>query len=73
MVLDFTALREPHSLSNPNPGKGLEQSKSVEEPHHDANDNHRIQDRLDGTCHWNEAVDQPEDYPDDDQGEEYLN
>src|ERR1700741_2609795 len=63
----------PRSLSNAKPGERVQQSKSVEEPYHHANDNHSIQDRLDGTCHWNEPINQPEDHPDDDQGEQYLN
>jgi hypothetical protein len=35
----------------------MKQSKCVEEPHHDANDNHCVQNRLDGTCHRDELVD----------------
>jgi hypothetical protein len=67
------AFLQPRLLSNMKPGEGVKQSKCVEEPYHHANDNHCVQDRLDGTCHRDELVDEPEDYPDDDQRKQYLN
>jgi len=63
----------PRLLSDAEPGEGVEQSKYVEEPHHHANDDDRVQDRFNGTCHWDESVNQPQDDPYDDQGKQYLN
>jgi hypothetical protein len=73
VVLTLRCSADSALLSNPEPGKGVKQSKCVEEPHHYANYDHGIQDRLDGTRHRDELVDQPEDYPDHDQSEQYLN
>jgi hypothetical protein len=53
-------------------GDGVEQSKYIAEPPQHTNDNDHVQYRLDGTCHWDEAVDQPQDYANDDQSEQYL-
>ena len=53
-------------------GDGVEQSKCAEEPHRHANDDDCIQDRLDGTRHGDDPINQPQDDPDDDQGEQYL-
>jgi hypothetical protein len=63
---------QPRLLSDTEPGEGVEQSKCVEQPHHYANDDHCIQDRLDGTRHGDELINQPKDDPDDDQGEQYF-
>ena len=51
----------------------MQQSKYIEEPHHHANYDDCVQDRLDGACHWDEPINQPQDYSDDDQGKRYLN
>jgi hypothetical protein len=64
---------QPRLLSDADVGDGVEQSKYVAEPPQHTNDDDYIQNRLDGTCHWDEAVDQPQDYANDDQGEQYLN
>jgi hypothetical protein len=56
-------------LSNADVGDGVEQSKYIAEPPQHANHNDYVQNRLDGTCHWDEAVDQPQDYANDDQSE----
>jgi hypothetical protein len=45
--------------SDADPGKRTEQSKDIQEPQNDGNDHNRIQDRLDGTCHWDESINQP--------------
>ena len=63
---------QPRLLSDTEPGEGVEQSKCVEEPHHHANDDHCIQDGLDGTRHGDEPINQPKDDPDDDQCEQYF-
>lgn len=65
-------LTQPHSLSDTDPGERVEYSKDVAEPPQNANHNDSIQDRLDGICHWDELIDQPEDNPDDNQREQYL-
>jgi hypothetical protein len=41
-------------------GDVMHQSKDVQEPHNHHNDDNRIQDRLNGTRHRNEGVDEPE-------------
>jgi hypothetical protein len=66
------AVRSTRLLSDADVGDGVEQSKYIAEPPQDTNDNDYIQNRLDGTGHWDEAVDQPQDYADDDQSEQYL-
>jgi hypothetical protein len=50
----------------------VEQSKYVAEPPQNADNNDRIQDRLDGIRHGDELVDHPQDHSNDDQSEQYL-
>jgi hypothetical protein len=50
------------------PGEGMKESKDIQEPQDYKNDHDSIQDRLDGSCHRNEAVDEPEKNTHHDQG-----
>jgi hypothetical protein len=59
-------------LSNADVGKRVEKSKNVAEPPQNANDDDRVQNRLDGTRHWDELINQPQNNPDDNQCEQYL-
>jgi hypothetical protein len=47
-------------LSDADARERVEQSKYVEEPQHDANDDDGIQDRLDTACHGDETIHQPQ-------------
>ena len=51
----------------------MHESKDVQEPHNHHNDHDSIQDRLNGSCHGNETVDQPEENSNYDQNYAYLN
>jgi hypothetical protein len=51
----------------------MEQSKYIEEPEHDANDDDCVQDGLDTACHGDETIHQPKQNAHDDQGYENLN
>jgi hypothetical protein len=50
---------QPRLLSDAESGEIVEQSNYVEEPHHHANYDDSIQDRLDGTSHRDEPINQP--------------
>jgi hypothetical protein len=54
------------------PGKGMKKSKNIQEPQDHDNDRNAIQDRLDGSCHRDETVNQPEENPNHDQDQEYV-
>jgi len=54
-------------------GEGTHQSKYFQEPHHHENDHDSIQDRLDGSCHGDETINQPEQNTHYDQNHEYVN
>jgi hypothetical protein len=54
------------------PREGMEKSKNIQEPQNYENDHDSIQDRLDGACHRDETVNQPEENPNHDQGQEYV-
>jgi hypothetical protein len=63
---------QPRLLSDADVGERMEQSKHIAEPPQHSNDDDRVQNRLDGIRHWDELVDHPQDYSDDDQSEQYL-
>jgi hypothetical protein len=52
--------------------KGAENSKNAQKPQDNSNNNDSIQDRLNGTRHWYESVDEPENNTNDDQDYYYL-
>jgi hypothetical protein len=54
-------------------GKGTENAKNVQEPQDNANDHDGVQDRLNGTRHWYESINKPENNTNDDQDHHYLN
>ena len=45
------------------PGKGVEESENIQQPQNYPDDNHGVQDGLDRSLHWYEAIDQPEENP----------
>jgi len=51
----------------------MENPKNIQEPQNYENDRDGIQDRLDGSCHRDETVYQPEEYSNHDQNQEYVN
>jgi hypothetical protein len=53
----------PQAISafpNVNPGEGMKESKDIQKPQDHANDYNGVQNRLDGRCHWDEAIYQPQ-------------
>jgi len=46
--------------ANVHAGEGIKKSKTIQEPQDHGNDHNRIQDRLNGSCHWYIAIHQPE-------------
>ena len=50
----------------------MKKSKNIQEPQDHDNDRDDIQDRLDGSCHRDETVNQPEENPNHDQDQKYL-
>ena len=69
---DLKVLDRRRLLSNAETGEIVEQSKCVQEPDHHTDDDYRVQDRLDGTRHGDETIDQPEHDTYDDQREYHL-
>jgi hypothetical protein len=65
----FLRFIQARFLPDADSGEGMEQSKCVEEPQHDANDDDCIQDRLDTACHGDEPIHQPQEDPNDDQSD----
>jgi hypothetical protein len=53
-------------------GEGVEKSENIQQPKHDGDDHHCIQDGFNRSLHGDEAVDQPEQKSDHDQNYEYL-
>jgi hypothetical protein len=51
----------------------MEDPKNIQEPQNYENDRDGIQDRLDGSGHRDETVNQPEENSNDDQDQEYVN
>jgi len=45
----------------------MKNSKNIQKPQNYGNDHDNIQDRLDGSCHWYEAINQPEENTNHDQ------
>jgi len=50
----------------------MKKSKNIQEPQNHENDHDSIQDRLNGSCHWYEVIDQPEENPNHDEDQEYV-
>jgi hypothetical protein len=63
---------EPRHSPHVHPREGMEKPKNIQEPQNHENDHDGIQDRLDGSCHRDETVNQPEENPNHDQDQEYL-
>jgi hypothetical protein len=63
---------EPRHSPHVDPGEGMKKSKNIQEPQNHENDHDSIQDRLNGSCHWYEVIDQPEENPNHDQDQEYV-
>jgi hypothetical protein len=60
----------PKGLSaspNVNSGDGMKESKNIQKPQDDANNHNGVQNRLDGRCHGDEAIHQPQEYTHHDQ------
>jgi hypothetical protein len=55
-------------LANADSRKGVEQSKYIEEPQHNADDDDRVQDRLNAARHRDETIHQPQQDAHYDQG-----
>jgi hypothetical protein len=79
-------LKQTHHLINPSflqrvtwllphadMGEGTENSKNVQEPQDNGYNHDGIQDRLNGTRHWYESVDEPKNNTSHDQDYYYLN
>jgi len=45
----------------------MKKSKNIQKPQNYGNDHDNIQDRLNGSCHWYEAINQPEENTNHDQ------
>jgi hypothetical protein len=54
-------------------GEGMEKSKNIQEPQNYENDHDCIQDRLNGSCHGYEVINQPKENTNYDQNHEYVN
>jgi hypothetical protein len=52
--------------------KGAKNSKNAQKPQDNSNNNDSIQDRLNGTRHWYESVDEPKNNTNHDQDYYYL-
>jgi hypothetical protein len=52
----FIELFLPHAY----PREGMNQSKYIQEPEHHYDDDDGVQDRLDASCHGDEAIHQPQ-------------
>jgi hypothetical protein len=65
-------LRDP-SRSNVDPGKRMKQSKNIHDPQNHGYDHDTIQNRLDGSLHWDEAIHQPQEDTHHDQNFQELN
>jgi hypothetical protein len=50
----------------------MKESKDIQEPQDDENDRDGVQDRLDGRCHRDVTVDQPEENPNHNQDQKYM-
>jgi len=50
----------------------MEQTENIQKPQNYGNDDHGIQDGLNGAFHGNEAIDQPEENTDDDQDQQNI-
>ena len=51
----------------------MKQPKNIQQPQHYSNDNDAVQTRLDGSLHWNEAIDQPQENTHNDENFQQLN
>jgi hypothetical protein len=67
------SLQQPVWLTDTNMRQGMEYAEDVAQPPQYADDHDGVQDRFDGICHGDELINQPQNYPDDDQSEQYLN
>jgi hypothetical protein len=65
-------LLEPRWSTDADTREGVEQTKYIKEPEHDADDHQSVQDRLDTACHRDETIHQPKQDAHDDQGYENL-
>ena len=45
----------------------MKESRNIQDPQDDSNDNNCVENRLDGCLHWNEAIHQPQNYAHHDQ------
>jgi hypothetical protein len=53
-------LTNTSSLPNTNMGKRVEQSENIQEPQNHGDYYDAIQNRFDGSLHWNKAIYQPQ-------------
>ncbi len=51
----------------------MKESKDIQEPQNHANNHNGVQNRLEGRCHGDEAIHQPQQYTHHDQDFQYLN
>jgi hypothetical protein len=51
----------------------MKQAKNIQDPQNHGNDHNAIQNRLDGSLHWDEAIHQPQENSHHDQNFEQLN
>jgi len=51
----------------------MKDPKDIQEPQNHSNHHDNIQNGLNGSLHWNEAIHQPQEHTDDDQNSQQLN
>jgi hypothetical protein len=67
-------LHPHHRLrTNVDSGKGIKESKNIQDPQNHGNDHDAVQDRFDGSLHGNEAIHQPQEDTHHDENFEQLN
>jgi hypothetical protein len=60
VLLSKAALSAALLGADVNPGKGLKETKDIQDPQNHGNHNNAIQDGLDGPLHRDEAIHQPQ-------------
>jgi hypothetical protein len=71
--VDHGRLPGKNSPAHVDIGKVTENSKNVQQPQNDGNDHNGIQNRLYGSRHRDESVDEPEKNTNHDKGYDHLN
>jgi hypothetical protein len=69
---NLSAIIQSRLPPNVDAGERMKESKNVQKPQRHANDHDCIQDGLDRSLHWYEAVDQPKQKTHHDQNHQYV-